>query len=163
MYTPLPLPPHIPHRKADRPEQPVNRHCHPDSENSPIKRHTQQPTESDSEDPHRNDGKYHGKFHIGGCTQGVGQCERKRPYGYDADCVISDDASRVSCSLRGQVIHFYKEWKCCQYQQVHEDIRCVRKFQELLGVITGLSAVSAPTHWAVTVSTANPIAEPESI
>ena len=48
----LPLMPPIPNRKADRAEQPVDRHGNPDAEDAKSELYAEQPAEADAEHPH---------------------------------------------------------------------------------------------------------------
>lgn len=76
----------IPDHKAQRPEYPVDDHCHPYAEHAQSHVFTQHVTECDSEDPHGQYGYVHACLGISRRTEGSRQ---RKGYGPDQDCADS--------------------------------------------------------------------------
>ena len=66
-----PFPTKVPDQEADRPEQPVDNHCNPDSEYAHTSIFSQDIAESDTEDPHGENGNIHACFCISACPEGA--------------------------------------------------------------------------------------------
>ena len=134
--------PPIPDRKADRTEQPVDRHGDPDAEDAKPELYAEQPAETDTEHPHRDDGEQHRIFDVGSGPQRVRQGERERPDRHDAEGMVENDVVHISCGLRREAVEPDEIRKDCEHEQIDCDVGTVGDQQQFSGIIAHLLIAS---------------------
>ena len=127
--------------KAGHTAEPVDDHGDPHAHGPPAHAHAQQVAEAQPPHGHAEDGHDHGKFHVVGGAQGVGQHEGQRP---EKDGAARMDGHKLDGQLHGgtgQLIDAHQRPQKQQNGPVEQAHGQVSPQSELAGVVHGLLVV----------------------